>query len=185
MKTKRATRTLRLPRVTRGSRAADPDAPRCGLCGSTTKPLTRTECCGNWICDDEDQYVLFSYARNSCHRNHDRYTLCSYHYNEGHEGRWQDCQKCREGFEAEMYVYFGTNEYNFETLENPPDYEPTHCVNCGRVIALGTDGYSMDADGYWCWQCSQEKMQRDLAADKQPSRSRARTARPRRRVKRS
>lgn len=27
--------------------------PRCGLCGKT-KNLTKTECCGNWICDDED-----------------------------------------------------------------------------------------------------------------------------------
>jgi hypothetical protein len=47
---------------------------RCGLCGETKK-LTRTLCCVNLICDDEDKYVMFSYARNSCHRNHDRYTL--------------------------------------------------------------------------------------------------------------
>ena len=60
------------------------DHPRCGLCGSTTKPLTRTACCNQWICNDEDDYVMFSYARNSCHRNHARYTLCSYHHNEGH-----------------------------------------------------------------------------------------------------
>ncbi len=31
----------------------------------------------------------------------------------------------RESFETEMYVYYGTNEYNFEVLENPPEYEPT------------------------------------------------------------
>ncbi len=92
------------------------DQPRCGLCGSTTKPLTRTPCCGQWICDDADQYVLFSYARNSCYRNHDRYTLCSYHYHEGHAGRWQDCGECRESFETEIYVYYGSNEYNFEKL---------------------------------------------------------------------
>ena len=34
-------------------------------CGATDN-LTKTECCGQWICDDEDQYVLFSYAHNSC-----------------------------------------------------------------------------------------------------------------------
>jgi hypothetical protein len=84
-----------------------------------------------------------------------------------------------------MYVYFGTNEYNFEKLENPPAYEPTHCVNCGRVISLGNDGYSMDAAGYWCWQCSQEKMRQSFAAENQPSRSRSRATRPRRRVKRA
>ena len=51
------------------------DKPRCGLCGKTRK-LTKTECCGQWICDDEEKYVIFSYARNSCSRNHQRYTLC-------------------------------------------------------------------------------------------------------------
>lgn len=34
----------------------------CGLCGEAAKPLTRTECCENLICDDEDEYVMFSYA---------------------------------------------------------------------------------------------------------------------------
>lgn len=59
-------------------RAAKPrDAGnRCGLCGKK-KNLTKTDCCGNWICDDEHKYVIFSYARNSCHRNHNRYTLCA------------------------------------------------------------------------------------------------------------
>jgi SWIM/SEC-C metal-binding protein len=55
------------------------DTPRCALCGSTTN-LIRTECCGQWICDDEKNYELFSYARNSCHRNHRRYTLCGIHH---------------------------------------------------------------------------------------------------------
>ena len=134
------------------------DQPRCGLCGAADKPLTRTQCCGNWICDDEDQYVMFSYARNSCHHNHSRYTLCSYHFNEGHAGRWQDCEACRTSFETEMYVYFGTNEYNFEKLPNPPEYEPTHCSDCGKVIRLGTDGYSMQGNKYWCERCSARRM---------------------------
>ena len=73
--------------------------PQCGLCGATSG-LTRTDCCGQWICDDEDQYVLFSYARNSCYRNHSRYTLCGFHYNEEHPGKWQDCVECRESFET-------------------------------------------------------------------------------------
>ena len=126
--------------------------PRCGLCGKTGK-LTQTECCGQWICDDEDQYVLFSYARNSCHRNHSRYTLCGHHYAEGHGGRWQDCPKCRAGMETEMYVYFGMNEYNFEKLENPPAYEPTRCSRCGAVIVLSEGGYSQLGDKYHCAQC--------------------------------
>lgn len=147
---KRTQRNTTKPRPPGGQ----PDArPRCGLCGKTKK-LTRTPCCDQWICDDEDQYVLFSYAHNSCHRNHSRYTLCSYHYNEDHSGRWQDCPECRADFKTEMYVYFGTNEYNFETLENPPEYEPTLCAQCGRVINLGEDGYSIQGEDYSCERCS-------------------------------
>ncbi len=151
---------VRAPRGTLG------EEPRCGLCGSTTKPLTRTPCCGNWICDDEDQYVLFSYAHNSCYRNHDRYTLCSFHYNEGHKGRWQDCKKCRENFETEMYVWYGTNEYNFEKLENPPKFAPTHCGDCGRVIHLGTDGFMYSGGKYYCARCSDKRIRREIAAER-------------------
>jgi hypothetical protein len=126
--------------------------PKCGLCGKTAN-LTKTECCNNWICDDEDQYVLFSYARNSCYRNHDRYTLCSYHFHEGHSGDWKTCQKCRNSFETEDYVYYGTNEYNFEKLKNPPKYKPTKCAKCGSVIVLKDGGYVMTSEGYICGKC--------------------------------
>lgn len=129
---------------------------RCGLCGNTQN-LTKTACCDNWICDDENQYRLFSFARNSCSRNHRRYTLCGGHYAEDHGGKWQDCQQCRELFETEMYVYYGTNEYNFEKLPNPPKYEPTRCSECQRVIRLANDGYSMGAEGYLCEKCSNKK----------------------------
>jgi hypothetical protein len=142
------------PRAKRLDSVSRSEQPHCGLCGKTQN-LTRTECCNQWICDDEQEYVLFSYARNSCHRNHSRYTLCAYHHNEGHTGDWKTCQKCLEGFETEMYVWYGTNEYNFEKLENPPKYEPTHCGSCGRVIRLGTDGYSIAPGGqYFCMNCS-------------------------------
>jgi len=138
----------------RGAGSASGRVPRCGLCGKTGK-LTRTDCCGQWICDDSDQYIMFSYARNSCDRNHDRYTLCSFHFNEGHAGRWQDCRECREGFETEMYVWYGTNEYNFEKLKEPPSYEPTRCSKCKAVIALGTDGYMQKGGKYFCGRCSE------------------------------
>ena len=130
------------------------DIPRCGLCGATTN-LTKTECCGEWICDDEDQYKIFSYARNSCSRNHQRYTLCGYHFIEGHEGSWETCEKCRKDFEheVEMYVYYGTNEYNFKKLKNLPHYEPTKCHKCGAVIKLAEDGYARSKDGYSCGEC--------------------------------
>lgn len=130
--------------------------PRCGLCGST-KNLTKTECCGNWICDDEHTYRLFSYARNSCHRNHSRYTVCAAHHAEGHSGQWQDCEECRKNWETEMYVWYGTNEYNFEKLQNPPSFEPTLCDDCGRRISLGEDGYMISGKHYYCQLCSAKR----------------------------
>ena len=154
-----AKRSLReIKRLDRGKspKKRGGDVPCCGLCGKTEN-LTKTDCCDNWICDDEGKYRLFSFARNSCSRNHRRYTLCGGHYEEGHEGRWQDCQDCREMQEPEMYVYFGTNEYNFEKLSKLPKYEPTQCIKCNRVIRLGTDGYSYDPEGYLCDKCTSKK----------------------------
>jgi len=143
------------PKASRKS-PADPTKPRCGLCGKTRK-LIRTECCGQWICDDEEKYVLFSYARNSCHRNHRRYTLCGFHFAEGHAGDWKDCPECRGGFETEDYVWLGTNEYNFEKLENPPEYEPTRCSRCGKIIIRSEGGYSNIGRNYWCSRCTHKK----------------------------
>ena len=129
----------------------------CGLCGKKTN-LTRTDCCGNWICDDEHKYVMFSYDKNSCHRNHDQYTLCAYHSHNEHTGDWKGCKECEESLGTEMYVWHGTNEYNFDVLENPPAYEPTKCSKCGIVIKLTTDSYSMSGgDQYWCEKCTGQK----------------------------
>lgn len=141
-------------------RASKKPVKRCGLCGKT-RNLTKTACCGNWICDDEDEYVMFSFAQNSCSRNHGRYTLCGFHFNEGHAGDWKDCPECREAFVTEMYVYYGTNEFNFEVLPNPPMYEPTKCADCGKVIILGDGGYSVLGDRYSCGPCTTKRMRAD------------------------
>ena len=135
--------------------------PACGLCGAT-KNLTRTECCGNWICDDEDQYVLFSYDRNSCSRNHRRYTLCGYHCAEEHDGDWITCPRCKSHFEddLEMYVHYGTNEYNFKVLPNPPKFKPTKCTDCGKIIDKSLGGYSQGPDGVFCMKCTEERFGR-------------------------
>jgi hypothetical protein len=53
-----------------------------------------------------------------------------------------------------MYVWYGTNEYNFEKLKNPPTFEPTKCTTCGRVIRLGAGGYSVRGKQYFCMGCS-------------------------------
>ena len=138
---------------------ASPSGVECGLCGKSGE-LTRTECCGQWICDDEDEYVLFSYARNSCYRNHRRYTLCGHHHAEGHQGRWQECVECREGFETEIYAYYGTNEYNFEKLSDPPNVEPTLCSNCRHGIELSEGGYSILGSDYLCASCTWPNIER-------------------------
>ncbi|HTP28700.1 MAG TPA: hypothetical protein VMK12_23950 [Anaeromyxobacteraceae bacterium] len=128
--------------------------PACGLCGKTGK-VYRTECCGNWICDDHDKYQLFSYARNSCARNHDRYTVCGMHFNEGHESAdWKTCAQCREHYDKlEMFVWAATNEYNFTKLESPPEFEPTLCAKCKKRIHLGKEGYSIRGEEYFCTGC--------------------------------
>ncbi len=126
---------------------------QCGLCGNSGR-LTRTECCNQPICDDEEHYVMLSYARNSCSRNHRRYTLCAYHFNEGHFGDWRDCSKCRDDFPAKIYAYFGTNEYNFVKLEKVPDCEPTRCAGCNRIVNLIHDGYADKSDGIYCLKCA-------------------------------
>jgi len=130
--------------------------PKCGLCGKT-KNLVQTECCGNWICDDASNYKLFSYANNSCYRNHGRYTLCAYHYNEGHEGDWKSCTLCRMDFETEIFVWYGTNEYNFEKLTNPPSFEPTRCAKCNRIISLAGESYVNGPEGYFCQECASKE----------------------------
>lgn len=130
----------------------------------------RTDCCGNWICDDHHKYALFSFARNSCARNHDHYTLCSHHHHNEHKGHWKECEACRTSFQTEMYVWYATNEYNFEVLEDPPKYEPTCCDGCGRVIKLATDGHTIAPTGTFCERCADLERSRRTAA---PERKRA------------
>ena len=127
-------------------------SPRCGLCGKT-KNLTKTACCDQWICDDEANYVMFSYARNSCSRNHRRYTLCGYHHAEGHSGDWAECPKCLADFDTEDFVNCGTSEYNFRKLANPPKFEPTRCAKCDGIIDRSLGGYSTTGDKFYCGKC--------------------------------
>ena len=129
--------------------------PACGLCGKKKKPREQIDCCGNWICNDENEYVMFSYARTSCARNHRRFTLCGYHHTEEHKGTWQTCKKCRADFdhELEMYVWYGTNEYNFEKLPNPPRFQRAHCAGCEKLIRLPDGGFTSLKDIYVCEEC--------------------------------
>ncbi len=157
--------------------------PRCGLCGKTRK-LIRTECCGNWICDDEGKYVVFSYARNSCSRNHRRYTLCGFHHTEGHQGDWKTCKKCRTQIEPEMVSWYGTNEYNFEKLPDPPAFEPKKCSKCGAIIVKANGGFSYGRDGYKCGACldgpflKPGKIRHDFSGGSAKGKAKPRSTRP-------
>jgi hypothetical protein len=52
----------------------------------------------------------------------------------------------------------GTNEYNFEKLENPPAFEPKRCATCGAAIRLAHGGYSQCGRDYWCESCSRNEL---------------------------
>lgn len=146
------------------------ERPRCGLCGKSGD-VVKTDCCGNLICNDEGNYVLFSYDRNSCSRNHRRFTLCGYHHTEQHAGDWTDCNLCRDDFvhELEMYVWYGTNEYNFTKLQNPPAFTPTYCGKCGKRLVLPDGGFSSLCGEYRCNDCpvSDEERKAIIEAYKQ------------------
>lgn len=44
---------------------------------------------------------MFTFAQNSCARNHDRYTRCCYHHNEGHAGTDAfACAECNDSHEV-------------------------------------------------------------------------------------
>lgn len=133
--------------------------PKCGLCGKKKK-LTKTPCCNNWICDDEDSYVLFSYAKNSCYRNHNRYTLCSSHFDEEHEGLWQNCEKCKTDVDTPNYIWYGTNDYNFEKLPNVEKISIS-CTNCG-FTADSLDAFPLQSSkgGTRSYYCSKKKCQK-------------------------
>lgn len=115
---------------------------------------------GNRAADDVSyaasaaRLLMFSYAKNRRSRYHRRYTLCGAHFSEGHDGKWQDWTECREGFEREMVAWYGTNEFNFEKRANPPAFEPTLCARYKSRINLGTDGYTINDNGYWCARCA-------------------------------
>ena len=141
--------------------------PKCGLC-SKTGNTEKLDCCGNFICNDENNYVLFSYARNSCSRNHRRFTLCGYHHAEEHKDDWKKCKECLNSFshELEMYVWYGTNEYNFTKLENPPAFEPTHCGRCGKHLPLPDGGFSLLCGEYRCDGCPITDKDREIIIQK-------------------
>jgi len=141
-----------------------PKKPRCGLCRNATGPLTRTECCNRLVCDDLSNYELFSYGRNSCRRNHDRYTVCSYHHDRQHGTLdWKNCEQCKSGLGLYEFVQRGINpkgasgKYNFgdNVLINPPHVEHPKCSKCNRPIITRDEGFTQSwKNGVEILQCT-------------------------------
>lgn len=137
----------------KASRPIGPDDV-CGICGERNN-LVRTSCCGNILCDNQEEYVLFSYSRKFCVRSHDRYTMCSFHKSEGHRSEdWRQCNQCKEQLTSETdkegrpaRVWHSTNGYNFTPMLES-DYRKgsmitAGCGECGNRVATGFEGYSM------------------------------------------
>ena len=132
----------------------------CGLCGNTRKKLKLTECCGNYICDDMTRYKPFDHY-SSCNKNHNRYSLCYFHFIEDHKGIWQDCNQCQidlDGFENE-------ERFNFKKDVEIAN-EMYSCANCDfsskNVLAF----FPCTQTGFYCRKkrCEERK---NIALDKQ------------------
>ncbi len=54
----------------------------CRFCGDESSPLVKMRCCKQWICSD----TAFVSIRGGgyCQFQHEYYSICHFHYNEGH-----------------------------------------------------------------------------------------------------
>ena len=59
---------------------------------------------------------------------------------------------------TEDYVWYATNEYNFDKLPDPPAYEPTKCSQCASVIRLSEDEYSKLGKEYFCSDSTEKRI---------------------------
>jgi len=71
----------------------------CRFCGEKSLPLVKTRCCEQWICCDTD--FLSIHGGGYCQFEHEHYSMCHFHYNEGHTGPWQECEECQTFWKEE------------------------------------------------------------------------------------
>ena len=86
----------------------------CRFCGHDASPLVKTPCCEQWICCDTS-YLSYR-GGGYCQFEHENSSICHFHYNEKHQGRWQECEECRR--------FFGEEEFKsaFDDPMNIPRY---------------------------------------------------------------
>lgn len=59
--------------------------------------LVKTRRCEQWICCDT---AFFSIRGGGyCQFEHEHFSMCHFHYNEGHQGPWQECEECQTFWE--------------------------------------------------------------------------------------
>lgn len=140
-----------------GAPTARGEPRACGICSETRASiLERTECCGEWVCNREDEYVLMSYSRAFCSRSHRRYTRCGFHAEEGHEGDWRACERCASEGARGVVDWHASNGYNFTPGPRPQGMLYTEqCVRCGVRIATGWEasGFGGSVRGTQCGKC--------------------------------
>ena len=124
----------------RSSKQARNACPPCELCGAEEEDWTivKTECCGRVVCSDKKGEwnkcshgfdIITTYG---CERNHEKYSVCYYHFVEEHEGRWQDCSICRFTWPVKTYVELATDpRANFEPLKKS-QLPPTKMGQCSE-----------------------------------------------------
>ncbi len=81
----------------------------CRFCGDKTVPLVKTQCCNQWICCDTK--ALSYRGGGYCQFQHEHYSVCFSHFNEGHTGTYMDCTSCKDlwGPEFETKLTDSTN----------------------------------------------------------------------------
>jgi hypothetical protein len=125
---------------------------KCGICGKAEN-IIQTPCCKNDICTDE-HIPYYLNEPDNCSQRHNRNTICGHHYNYKHEGQWQNCEKCKNSLMTEIYVWYGTNKFNFVKLDKLPKYELTVCCRCKSRIKLGEEGFLNYRNRYYCSSCA-------------------------------
>ncbi|EGG19342.1 hypothetical protein DFA_02129 [Cavenderia fasciculata] len=91
---------------------ADMVGQKCGLCGKKSN-LTKTKCCGKWICSNSDPHLMFMNACDNCYHNHDQHSLCGMHHSRKHPGPWKNCKLCISEIPPKMYSMIAHNNFNF------------------------------------------------------------------------
>jgi hypothetical protein len=68
----------------------------CYFCGREHLPLVKMKCCERWSCCDTEFISL--HGGGYCQFEHEHNSICHFHYNEKHLGKWQSCEECSEFF---------------------------------------------------------------------------------------